>query len=338
MKILLDRQADPNKGTSLGITPLHAASAIGNAEMVELLPSHQANVDALLYDTRKPIHFAAAKWKSSVVQTLLASQPDISEIDGYGMTVWEYAGSREPTLRALGNAPDNMTQTSTAAIESARSRSLLDIVMRYHELCIKEKNRILEEELIAAIISILLLEREISRIRQFNKAITLSFESRHGSNLRFTCFNCQSEAHFSELQKQMFPIFPGHNLQKCHQIHVTGTGIQQCNEHEILRLFDEGPFEGPTIEALDAILERILEKWDSALKLYKNQTSTIVPVTNTIISVLDAATLFSSSTAKTSDLLSPSSHSGGPSQAEGLQEQAENGKELTRAYISRQDN
>lgn len=336
VEILLNRQADPNKGTNLGVTPLHAASAIGNAEIVELLLSHQANVDALAYDMRKPIHSAAAHWKSSVARKLVASQPDLSEIDGYGMTVWKYAESHEPTLKALGNAPAKMTRTHTAVIESVRSRSLSDIVLRYHKLCIKEKNRIVEEELIAAIISILLLEREISLIRQFNKAIIPSFKSRHGSNLRFTCFNCQSEVPFSELHR-CFQCFPVKLCKNCYEIHVTGTGMQQCSEHEILRLFDEGPSESSTIEALGSILERILEKSNPTPKPDENQSSIIVPVTNPTISELDAAS-FPSSTAKTSDLLSPSSHPGGSSQTEELQEEAEQGKQLAKAYISRRNN
>jgi hypothetical protein len=114
--------------------------------------------------------------------------------------------------------------------------------------------------------------------------------------------------------------------------------MQQCSEHEILQLFDEGPSENSTLEALDSILERILEKSNPAPKPEENQSSIVMPVASPIVSELDAFLSFPSSTAKTSDLLSLSSYPAAPSQADGLQEDAEHGEQLVKAYIARQNN
>lgn len=256
VELLLHHQADPSKGTQLGFTPLHDASARGNSEIVDHLLSKDADINALAFDMTKPIHLAAANWKTSIVRRILPDYTNPFEIDGYGMTVVEYMAGHESTIELLGKVPANTTDNAT--IEHVRSQTLSKIVLQYRELCITAERPITEAKLIRAIISILLLQREISLIRQFCTACLPLFKRRHNDELQFSCFNCKSNAPLSKLHRcaQCFPVSL---CTKCYNEHLQGTSMQQCNGHEILCLFEEATTETSTIGDLDSVLERILE-------------------------------------------------------------------------------
>jgi ankyrin repeat protein len=185
VEVMLDHGANPNKVTRLGLSPLHEAARRGNAKVVELLLEGGADAEAVAFDKTKPIHLAAANWKPSVIQKLLTHNQAISDMDGYGMTPWQYAANHAPTLTALkaGQAPT--TSADISIIEKLRSETLSKMVSLYRELCIKAKSPEAEQKLIVGITSSLLLQREISLLHKFYRIWVPLWKARHGYELQY---------------------------------------------------------------------------------------------------------------------------------------------------------
>ncbi|KAI9924577.1 hypothetical protein MW887_006850 [Aspergillus wentii] len=72
-KRLIEQGADVNAQENyLGITPLHCAAHRGNEEMVELLLSNKANINAICKEGNTALHMAAQHGQRKVIKTLLA--------------------------------------------------------------------------------------------------------------------------------------------------------------------------------------------------------------------------------------------------------------------------
>ena len=83
INVLLHANADVNKGTVDGITPLHVASCRSNLlEIVQLLIRHNANVNALSFDGCSPLHYATmGRTKTTAVVSLLLSNGAMRTLD-----------------------------------------------------------------------------------------------------------------------------------------------------------------------------------------------------------------------------------------------------------------
>jgi ankyrin repeat protein len=87
VKLLLDRKADVNARTDLGlITPLHMAAGYGKDEIVKLLLTHDADVNAAAHDGTTPLHMAAAQGHWRVVKLLLAVNAKVDARAAAGRT------------------------------------------------------------------------------------------------------------------------------------------------------------------------------------------------------------------------------------------------------------
>jgi ankyrin repeat protein len=69
-----------------GWTPLHSASSAGHEDMVKMLLSQNAQVDAQTNQKRTPLHYAASKGHANITQLLLEAGADPSVTDIFGNT------------------------------------------------------------------------------------------------------------------------------------------------------------------------------------------------------------------------------------------------------------
>jgi ankyrin repeat protein len=87
MKLLLTYKADVNaKENKRGSTPLHMAAAYGRTNEARLLIANHANVDAKGIDGRTPLHVAAWKAWPGVGEVLLTNHADVNAKDESGFT------------------------------------------------------------------------------------------------------------------------------------------------------------------------------------------------------------------------------------------------------------
>jgi len=105
VELLLSNNADINAKTTRGLAPLHWAAAIGNKDMVELLLAHQADVNIKNDNGETPLHLAAVFNYKEVVEILLAHGADINAKDKVGAT---------PESRALQNDVANLLRQKDA--------------------------------------------------------------------------------------------------------------------------------------------------------------------------------------------------------------------------------
>jgi ankyrin repeat protein len=131
---LLSHKADPNRQSHVSLTPLHYASARGQARTVHALLDARSNIDALGafpgLGTCSPIMVAAWQGHSSVVRTLGSNMADLESRNTGGYCALTAAAARGRTdvvaallsLRASVDARERTCKRSAimVAIQSAR--------------------------------------------------------------------------------------------------------------------------------------------------------------------------------------------------------------------------
>jgi ankyrin repeat protein len=109
VELFIDRGADPNIMSDIGIAPLHVAAEDGNADMVRVLLAKGADVN-LLGEFGTPLHAAAQQGKVEVLRILLAHGADPLLTDFYGRTALDVAveAKQEETARILRSAMERI--------------------------------------------------------------------------------------------------------------------------------------------------------------------------------------------------------------------------------------
>ncbi|MDP6631848.1 MAG: SUMF1/EgtB/PvdO family nonheme iron enzyme [Kiritimatiellia bacterium] len=86
-----------NTAAAGGVTPLHLAAALDQGEIISLLLSNGAWVDAPSAGGFTPLHWAAAEDASSAIQRLIESGADMAAVTDNGITPLHWAASRNAT-------------------------------------------------------------------------------------------------------------------------------------------------------------------------------------------------------------------------------------------------
>jgi L-ascorbate metabolism protein UlaG (beta-lactamase superfamily) len=106
-KILAERGADVNIADDNGITPVLYAVMVGEKDIADVLIKHNANINSSAKNTsRSPLHEAAARGYSAIVDQLLKNGADMNVKDKNGHTALSYAlkYGNEKAAEVLKNA------------------------------------------------------------------------------------------------------------------------------------------------------------------------------------------------------------------------------------------
>ncbi|KAE8783981.1 26S proteasome non-ATPase regulatory subunit 10 [Hordeum vulgare] len=76
-----------------GWAPIHSVASSGNAEIVDILLDHGANVDLTTDAGRTALHYAASKGRLLIAQTLIAHRANVNKKDKFGCTPLHRAAS-----------------------------------------------------------------------------------------------------------------------------------------------------------------------------------------------------------------------------------------------------
>jgi len=113
-----------------GMTPLHIVASDGNTELLKLLLTHHADVNAKNNDGWTPLHSAASSGKKDSVQLLLAGKADVNANSSSGETpLWQAAqgGHTEVAELLLAHGADINNEDndgSTPLYMAARNRDI----------------------------------------------------------------------------------------------------------------------------------------------------------------------------------------------------------------------
>ena len=91
VEILISHGADINAKDESDITPLHYAAKNSDVQIVEFLISHGADIDAKDINDETPLHYAACKDRSETAKVLISNGADINAEDEYDRTPIECA-------------------------------------------------------------------------------------------------------------------------------------------------------------------------------------------------------------------------------------------------------
>jgi len=137
---LLDDGQKVNIGDVGGVTPLHYACRVGSGPAAAALLEKKADVAARTSDTKRmPLHAAAEKGCTDLVELLLAANADINAKDGRDRTPlhWACCSSREAAAAALLKAGAEVNGKSIAGYtpfamaQDWSTMSMADLVQSY---------------------------------------------------------------------------------------------------------------------------------------------------------------------------------------------------------------
>eukprot|EP00009_Paramoeba_aestuarina_P017922 CAMPEP_0201528256 /NCGR_PEP_ID=MMETSP0161_2-20130828/37783_1 /ASSEMBLY_ACC=CAM_ASM_000251 /TAXON_ID=180227 /ORGANISM="Neoparamoeba aestuarina, Strain SoJaBio B1-5/56/2" /LENGTH=331 /DNA_ID=CAMNT_0047929457 /DNA_START=215 /DNA_END=1206 /DNA_ORIENTATION=+ len=140
VKILLSKGADINAKTKFGTTPLHCAAWQGDSKMVSVLLAHGANLRLENTYGEVPFHCAAREGKVSVVDLLLRQGANIDGTDWFGGTALSKAAERGH-LSVVESLLLQGADTSTRNWKGLTARDLAD--SKEHILAVKEIDKFL---------------------------------------------------------------------------------------------------------------------------------------------------------------------------------------------------
>jgi ankyrin repeat protein len=109
VELLLTNKAKVNAEATWHATPLHYAAEWGNTGVVEVLLAKEANVNAKNTSGMTPLHYAAAHGQTDVAKLLLANKADLNAKGSDGMTPFHQAvafGKKDMVELLLTNNAD----------------------------------------------------------------------------------------------------------------------------------------------------------------------------------------------------------------------------------------
>ena len=125
--LLIEAGADTGARTRLaGHTPLHVASTVGAAAVVELLLEHRAEPDARTTTGATPLHFAAAAGNAKTIALLLDYKADVNAREpAWGQTplMFAAAAGRAEAVRTLVDRGADLRVTAKVVDIVARSKA-----------------------------------------------------------------------------------------------------------------------------------------------------------------------------------------------------------------------
>jgi ankyrin repeat protein len=118
----------------LNMTPLHEAAFWGYKDIVEVLLTNKAGVDAKDMYTQTPLHEAAMRGYKDIVEALLANKADINAKDKYGQTplhwaVRNFCKDVVELLLAKGAEVNEKDNSGWTPMHYATQKGLMDVVL-----------------------------------------------------------------------------------------------------------------------------------------------------------------------------------------------------------------
>ncbi|KJK82552.1 hypothetical protein H634G_02158 [Metarhizium anisopliae BRIP 53293] len=138
-KLLLQHKANPNVADVDGETSVHcAANGYGGPEMLELLATYEADLDAQSLDKTTPLHLAAKEQEEGVVRFLLEKGAKVDNVsDRYGTALIAAAEGGDVSIAKLilakcadVNATGGRFHTALQAAVSEGNSEMVDLLLK----------------------------------------------------------------------------------------------------------------------------------------------------------------------------------------------------------------
>ena len=145
VKLLLQRDADVNRGDIYGSSPLHLATCLGNKSIVELLLEHNADINKYNNEGWTALHLASEAGKVEIVDLLIQHQANLDVQTKYGRTPlhWAVASEQVPAVQKLLDADadvDIEDSHEKKAVQYCANASIRKFFQIYRTNAVSETN------------------------------------------------------------------------------------------------------------------------------------------------------------------------------------------------------